>query len=84
MTITMYSLPASACRACWSTERRLRSAGVEFNKVMINDNPDAFEYVAQLGHKAAPVVVVSEGDNVLDHWSGYRETKIEALARKVA
>lgn len=84
MTITMYSLPVKACRACWSTERRLRTMGVEFDKVLLDENPDAFEYVAQLGHKEAPVVVVTEGDNVLEHWSGYRETKLEALAAKVA
>ncbi len=84
MTITMYSLPSDQCRACWSTERRLTAAGVEFDKIMLDANPDVYEVVAQLGHKEAPVVVVSEGDNILDHWSVYRETKIVALAAKVA
>ncbi len=80
----MYSLPASVCRACWSTERRFEKFGIDVEKVRVDQHPDAMETVAKLGYTQAPVVVVSDGDRVVDHWSGYRETKIAELAESVA
>lgn len=79
MTVTMYSLPASVCRACWSTERRFDAYGVPVKKVRVDQDPEAMARVQELGYTSAPVVVVEEDGKVVDHWSGFSETKIAAL-----
>lgn len=79
MTITMYSLPASVCRACWSSERRFDAYGVEVTKVRVDLDPVALERIKELGYSSAPVVVVEQDGRVVDHWSGFSETKIAAL-----
>lgn len=82
MTVWMYSLPTQQCRACWATEKRLTSKGVEFHKIMLNETPEAMDVVKELGYASAPVVVIEEDGEIVDHWSGFSDSKIEGLANK--
>lgn len=67
------------CQQCVATEVTLKKHKVMFNKVMIDEKPDALEYVKSLGYLEAPVVVVDQDGN-LTHWSGFRSSRIEELA----
>lgn len=78
MTITMYSKPS--CVQCNATYRKLDEGGLEYEIVDLTQDAAALEAVKALGHQTAPVVIVREGGEVLDHWGGYRPDKIEALA----
>ena len=46
---------------------------------MLNETPEAVDYVASLGYREAPVVVVTDGDKVIDSWSGFSLDRINAL-----
>jgi glutaredoxin-like protein NrdH len=80
MTITVYSRPANLCRNCWSTEKRMDARNISYTKVMVDDDDAAKEVVAKLGYTQAPVVVVERDGKIVDHWSGFKETKIAQLA----
>ena len=46
--------------------------------VDLSENPDALEYVQDLGYLQAPVVVVDDDD----HWAGFRPDHIERVAKR--
>ncbi|AMY20739.1 MULTISPECIES: glutaredoxin-like protein NrdH [Nocardiaceae] len=72
--VTVYTKPN--CVQCKATFRALDKAGIDYTAVDITLDTDARDYVMALGYLAAPVVVVDEST----HWSGYRDTRIAALA----
>lgn len=84
MTITMYSLPPSECRACWATEKRFTDRKVTFTKVLVNEDPDGLARIKQMGYQSAPVVLIEQGGEVIDHWGGFQIDRIDALAEQVA
>ena len=84
MNITVYSLPIQQCVACRGTEIALRRWKVAHTKVMLNETPEAMDIVKDLGYSSAPVVIVEVDGQIVDHWGGYRETKIAEWAAKVA
>lgn len=75
MTITLYSKPN--CGPCMATGRALDKMKVTYDE---QSGPDNVELLHSLGHSQAPVVVVRDGDRVVDHWSGFRPDKIEEWA----
>lgn len=80
MSVTMYGLPASVCVGCRATEISFRRKGIEAEKILLDQDPDAMGYIKSLGYTSAPVVVVKDDEgNVTDHWGGFSETKIEGL-----
>lgn len=84
MLITVYSLPASVCVKCRAVEITMRRRGIEAVKVRVDQDPEAMEFIKSLGYTEAPVIVVREGDEVVDHWSGFSDEKILALKEMVA
>jgi len=84
MVITVYSLPASICVKCRAVEISMRRKGIEAVKVEVDKDPDAMAYIKALGYAEAPVIVVTAGDEVVDHWSGYSDEKISALGEMAA
>lgn len=70
--ITVYSKPA--CPQCKATEHYLKKAALEYQKVDVTQDPEAFEYIASLGYSAVPVVVSGE-----THWSGFSPDRIQGL-----
>lgn len=83
MQITVYSTPG--CTQCRSTYKALDQAGTQYEVVDITEDPSAFEFVLGLGHRGAPVVVVSGADNVLNqsHWSGHRPDLLRELTAAI-
>ena len=84
MLITVYSLPAANCVKCRAVEISMRNRGIESTKVLVNEDSVALAYIKSLGYSEAPVIVVTEGDEVLDHWSGFSDEKISSLKELVA
>ena len=75
--ITVYSKPS--CPQCTATKKKLAKHGVPFEEL---DAREHVPYLKSLGYRGAPVVMVSEGDDItpVDHWSGYRPERVAALA----
>lgn len=78
--ITVYSKPS--CVQCNATCKRLDKHGLEYTIIDISVDEQAREYVMALGHLNAPVVVVDHGGEI-DHWSGFVDRRIDALASAV-
>jgi len=71
--IALYTKPA--CVQCDATKRRLAKRGLAWTEVDITDEPDAYDYVVELGAKSAPVVVLDDGTT----WSGHRPDLIDQI-----
>ena len=74
--LVVYSKPS--CVQCNATYRALDSKGIPYRVVDLSENPDALEYVQDLGYQQAPVVVVDDDD----HWAGFRPDHIERVAKR--
>lgn len=83
LDITVYSLPTRICVKCRATEISLRHKGIEATKVLVDEDREAMEFIKSLGYTEAPVVVIREAGQVVDHWGGYREERLKALQKKV-
>lgn len=70
--VTVYTLPS--CVQCETTKSYLKKNSIEFKEVNLADDPEATEYVKQLGYASAPIVVAQD-----DHWSGFRLEKLRSL-----
>lgn len=67
--VTVYTSPG--CQPCKATKRWLDARGVDYQTVDVSENPDDLAAIKALGYKAAPVVVVSNGEAETDiHWQG--------------
>ncbi len=71
--LTVYSKPS--CVMCNATYRTLDRAGVHYEVIDIAEDAAARDYVKELGHLQAPVVITPDGG----HWSGYRPDRIKAF-----
>ena len=81
MTVTVMSKPA--CVQCDATYRALDRKGIEYSVVDITQDAVALDRVRALGYLQAPVVLVLDDDGALvEHWSGFRDSRIEALAAR--
>lgn len=76
MTVTVYS--KTSCVQCDSTYRALLTAGIEFEVIALEGNKDALDYVKELGHLQAPIVVAGD-----QHWAGYRPDRITGIKRSL-
>lgn len=81
--ITVYSLPAAVCVKCRAVEISLRRKGVEATKVLVNEDAEAMAFIKSLGYTEAPVIVIREDGQIVDHWSGFHEGKLELLKEKI-
>jgi glutaredoxin len=77
--VTLYSLPASVCRACKYTKMLLKQHNVAYEEVPLASNAKALEYIKSLGYASAPVVVVDMGEGASWSWSGLRPSQIDRL-----
>ena len=74
--VTIYTRSTPYCAKCVATKRALDRRGVTYTEVDLAHNPDAAEYVKDLGATAAPLVYVSTPDGD-DYWWDLRTDKIE-------
>ena len=68
--ITVYSKPN--CQQCTATYRKLKSLDLPYESVDVTEDADALAFIRALGYQQAPVVVVREGAQIKEHWSGFR------------
>jgi glutaredoxin-like protein NrdH len=73
MSVVLYSKPG--CVQCNSSERKFKKENIEYVKIDITQDEDAYNRVVELGYAQVPVIETEDGD----HWSGYQPEKIEAL-----
>jgi len=72
--ITVYTRPA--CVQCNATVKALDKAGISYEKIDVNEHPEARDYVLSLGYLALPVVHVSP----TVHSAGFRPDRVADLA----
>ena len=72
--ISVYTKPA--CVQCNAIVKAFDKAGISYQKIDVNDNPEARDYVLSLGYLALPVVHVSP----TVHWAGFRPDRVADLA----
>jgi glutaredoxin-like protein NrdH len=72
--VTILSKPG--CVQCDATERALTKAGVDFVKVDVAENEQAYAIAQGLGYLQAPVVIGIDGE----HFSGFRPDRLKAMA----
>lgn len=76
--LTLYS--KESCVQCTATERALAKRGItEYDKVMLEENPDVLDQLVAEGFSQAPIV-----DAGYDKWSGFRPDKIGEYALRLA
>ena len=68
--VTVYSKPN--CPQCTATYRKLKALGLPHNSIDVTEDADALAVIRALGYQQAPVVVVREGAQIKEHWSGFR------------
>ena len=61
---------------CNATVKALDKAGISYQKIDVNEDPEARDYVLSLGYLALPVVYVSP----TVHWAGFRPDRVANLA----
>ncbi len=79
--VTIYQTPN--CVQCRQTKKVLESKQIVFDVIDLSQHPEEMEMVKSLGYAQAPVVITTDKYGKTDHWSGFRLTKLENLARKI-
>jgi glutaredoxin-like protein NrdH len=78
LNTTVYSKPS--CVQCTATYRALKKDDIAHTSVDISEDAEAYAFVTEiLGHSAAPVVVVRDGDEIVKHWSGFNRDMVTAI-----
>ena len=70
------------CRQCIMTEKVLAQKGVEYERIILDD--ESTKKFVELGHMSAPVVLVGDGELVRDGWAGFQPLKINELVASLA
>lgn len=69
----------SDCMGCFASEEMMKAKNLVFSVVKMDEDSEALRYVKDLGFLAAPVIVVYNGDKIVEAWSGFRPERIEEL-----
>lgn len=80
MVIDVYSKPN--CQQCVATYRKLKALGLPFNSIDVTEDAEAAAFVKSMNYAQAPVVVVREGENIKEHWSGFRPDLLKKYGEK--
>mgnify|MGYP000093079237 FL=1 len=78
--ITVYSKPN--CQQCMATYRKLKALGLPHNSIDVTEDADSLAFIRALGYQQAPVVVVREGAQIKEHWSGFRPDLLKKYEAK--
>lgn len=79
MNTTVYSKPS--CVQCTATYRALKKGEIDHSTVDIMEDEAAYAFVTgELGHSAAPVVVVRDtAGEIVAHWSGFKPDHVAGI-----
>lgn len=72
-TLTVYTRSIPMCTGCMKAKGALESEGIPFLEVDITHNP---EVVEELGLMAIPTMIIREGDEVIDEFTGFTGTEV--------
>ena len=72
--VTVYSKPN--CVQCNFTAQYLDNNGIEYRKIDITQDEEAFKELKMCGYQSVPVVAVGTLDN---SWSGFRPDRLAGL-----
>lgn len=81
-TITVFTRPA--CVQCTYTKKKLEQLGISFDLIDVSVDEAALKKVKDLGYLTAPVVLVSEAGEDVQHWGGFQPDKLTALTSQAA
>lgn len=73
--INVYS--QTGCMPCMATKRWLTKHDISFNDLDAKQHLDLL--AGQLGYKTTPVVTITDGEQIINHWSGYRPEKLASI-----
>lgn len=77
LTVIVYS--KTACVACNATKKSLTRKNIPYVEYFIDKDPEKLDEVKKKGHKAAPVVEVYNGTELIKSWAGYVPDEINKL-----
>lgn len=78
MSITVYV--KSNCIQCTQTKKLLDKLELPYNTISVEEDTNAYDYVTNhLEYKAAPVIVITENEETVEHWSGFNPEKLNGL-----
>lgn len=80
MSVTVFTT-GPGCHLCHTTKIHMKSRGISFEEVRLDENPALADKVRELGFSTAPIVLIDEWDEV---WEGYSADSIDALAVDVS
>ena len=63
------------CVQCDATIRKLGQLGIQYEVIMLEENPEILEQLKEEGYMQAPVVDTGE-----EKWSGYKPDKLKGLS----
>ena len=66
-----------SCVQCTATYRKMDAVGVEYKVINVEKDPEALEFIKELGYLRAPVVVVDD----VNHWGGFDPDRIDTLMK---
>lgn len=79
--VTVYQTPN--CVQCRQTKKVLDSKSIVYDVIDLSQHPEHMEMVKALGYSQAPVVIVTDKDGRNSHWSGFRMSNLDNLAKKI-
>ena len=79
--VTIYQTPN--CVQCRQTKRVLDSKKVVYDVIDLSQHPEHAEMVKELGYTQAPVVIVTDSNGKTSHWSGFRLSNLDNLAKMI-
>lgn len=71
--VTIYT--KNRCPNCDKSKRLMKTLGIDYEEISIEQTPGALEKIISMGFQAAPVILTED-----DSWAGLNEGKIRNLA----
>lgn len=68
----------NSCQPCRLTKMAFDRAGIQYEEINLDDNPEALQTIKELGYSSAPVVV--DADSGM-YWSGLRPDMIQKVIK---
>ena len=79
MKIRVYSKPN--CVQCDTTKRFMQKNHIRFESVDLTEDPISLNMVTELGYTQVPVVYIESKRIGVQHWSGFRHSRLLDLVR---
>ena len=79
ITITVYT--KTKCVQCDATKNKLAKLKLPYETIDAEHSQDARDFLWELKrYLQMPVVVIKDDDQIVDHWSGFRPSRLDDWA----